>query len=315
MALELLAGPFTVRDADDNTISVSEDVGGGPVSQYDDLLGLVVYSDLGGYCTVQLDGVAHLRSAAPRANLYLLDLTTLADWIFVEGLFMDKAYGFDRKAGTFDFDGLILDAPGVAAGFSGIRAMTADRWLGATGPQVRAWPLDLSDTYTVEATLSGAPASGIASFSRYKKSTQVCLIYRTGEVLFYDFESMEQLTGKAYVGANNGAWYSPKYDVFVVLTGTTTNAVSIFASRPRPASITDPVATAVTKGHVSTVAVSVLGADDEPCPGEVIEWSIDGPGYLSAARSTTDDDGVAEVLYAAPFATSPSPTITATLRF
>jgi hypothetical protein len=59
----------------------------------------------------------------------------------------------------------------------------------------------------------------------------------------------------------------------------------------------------------------LTGSNGEPCPGELVGWTMTGDGSLLADQSTTDGNGYAFTQYVAPFSIVTSPTITATVLF
>ena len=310
--LELLAGPFPVVDGAGDAVSLSE----GQFDQtalYDDATGLASYSaDLGGFCVTQIDGTTYLRSAMTRANSYVLDLPG-NDWLLISALFNDLIYTLNKATGVLGT--VLLDGEDVNSVID-ILARAPDRFITVARQKVRARPLDLSSAFSDEYTLSGPPTSGTsqATLSRTKNTDVLCITYATGQVVYYNWRTLAQVGGVSYLPTNTGAWYSAKHDVFVVLTGTTTNAISIYANAAIPAAISAPAAAPTLKrGRRSTISVTVTGANGEPCKGELIDWALDGPGTLLAEQSETDESGVASAGYVAPLSLSTNPTFTASL--
>ncbi|RWA55351.1 hypothetical protein AU476_07535 [Cupriavidus sp. UYMSc13B] len=141
----------------------------------------------------------------------------------------------------------------------------------------------------------------------------LALAYPNGEVVYYDWVKKAQVGGVAYLGVNQGAWYSPRHDIFVALAS---QQVKVFANAPRPATLSAPVAvTPVAKGRASSIKTRLLGSNSEPCVGEVVDWVLSGPGQLTAAQSVTDSDGWAWTTYDAPHAAGGAPVISAEVRF
>lgn len=277
-------------------IATLTDVATGMSAFYDDSLGICSYSGtLGGYCLAQLDGIAHLRSYQPRANRFSLDMQRAGQWIVHASLFETALYEFDKSAGTFG--ALILDT-GVTSDMTNLCVRATDRYLEVINGVVQQRPLDLSTAASTEATLTGA-GSGRPTVSRTRAADIIALAYNDGPVLYYDVAAQAQASGSANLGANDGAWYSPKHDIFVAIAS---HAVKVFANAVRPSSLANPVAVSpLTQGRVSQVKVRLLGSNADPCVGELVDWSITaGSGSLAEAQSTTDADGYAYNDYIAP---------------
>ena len=312
MALERLAGPFTVRNPAGAPIDI-EEARFYPTALYDDAIGLASTMSNGGsgtlFCITQMDGTTYPRAAGYRANSYVLDLQSATAWLIVNGLFLDAIYAFDPQTGVAG--NLVINAGNGS--MVDVQARAADRWLSFVNANVQSRPLDFTTAFATEFTLAGA-GSGRANLSRTRRANILCLTWQTGEVLFYDHVARAQTAGAAFVGANTGAWYSPRHDVFVVLTGTSTNQVSVVANSVRPTAISAPVAApALAKGRGSVISVYLRGTNNDPAAGELVDWALAGPGSLLAPQSRTDADGIARVGYVAPIVLTTNPTFTATV--
>jgi hypothetical protein len=314
MALELLAGPFPVVAGDGVTAVDISEARFYPQAIYDDANAIVSYANpgaIGSLTITQMDGVTYNRAAISHAQNFVLDLQTPNGWLAVDSLFMDAVHAFDLTTGAVG--DLILS--GGTADMADVQVRAADRWLTISNAIVGARALALTTgSFATEFTLIGA-GTGRASVSRTRKDGVLCVAWPTGEVLFYDCIARVQVPGlAAFVGANYGAWYSALHDVFVVLTGTSTNAVSIYANAVLPTAISNPVASpALALGRMSTLSVTLTGANGEPSAGELVDWALAGPGNLMATQSESDENGVARVGYVAPLALSTDPTFTATV--
>lgn len=305
MALELLAGPFPVVDGNGDALDISQ------TCQHADGFGIGAYQT-GFFSVVQWDGKTYPRATMPRAEIYVLDLQDEAgNWLIIEALLLDKIYAFDRRTGAV---GDLLYS-GATAEMNGIQARCTDRFLNVISTHARGRPLDLSTAFANEATFVGA-GTGTASLSRTRQANVICVIWPTGEVLYYDFVNKVQVAGSGFLGTNAGAWYSPRHDVFVVLTGSGTNYISIYANSVAPTDISDPAASpSLQKGRSSTISVTLTGSAGNPVAGELVDWTLSGPGALLASQSLTDESGVASVGYVAPLTLSTDPEFTATVTF
>lgn len=278
-------------------------IANGSAAFYDDGLGLCSYvgnfsADIfsGGYSITQLDGATYLRSYQSRSNAFAIDMQRPEQYIIHASLFEDALYLFNKGPGTF---GDLVISTGITADMSGIEVRAADRYLSAIHTRILFRPLDLSLAYADEAAISGA-GSGRPTWSRTRNPDVLALVWETGEIAYYDVVAGAQAEGSGNLGANVGAWYSRKHDVFIAITAAHT--LKVFASAPRPSSLSNPVAVSpLTQGRVSQVRVRLLGSSSDACAGELVNWSISaGAGELVLAQSETDADGYAYNDYVAP---------------
>jgi hypothetical protein len=304
VALETLAGPLAIVNAAGTPLTIST----GAAAFYDDALGLCTYSAaLGGYSIVQLNGKTYLRAELQIAPKYVLDLQRPGEYL-AQGPASEKLYVFDKRAGVF---GELLLSGGTNFVVE-LQVRASDRYLNISGTAVRFKPLDNSGSWTTEATLTDA-GSGQPAVSRTRKAGVLCFVYTDGHVVYYDAVNKAQSAGKARLGTNSGAWYSPKRDMFVAIVS---NQLQVYANAIRPAALSNPAAvTPFTRGKVSQVKVQLTGSNAEACAGEIIEWSMTGAGSLAAAQSETDADGWAYNDYLAPADGVGSATIDAQVQF
>lgn len=308
--LELLA-TNTIYDAADpgSPIETLNDTAGDDQSFYDDSLGWCTYSQsLGGYCIVQLDGAAYLRGSQGRANEFTLDMQRAGEYLINDSLSEDAIYLFDKRSGT---RGELIYS-GASTSVTDLLVRAADRYLSTLGTSVRFKPLELPGSWTNEATLTYG--GGTTSWSRTRAQNVLALINHAGEIVYYDVEARAQVGGVSYIGTNQGAWYSPKHDIFVARASP--HVLKVYANAVRPDSLSNPAAVSpLTQGRVSQVRVRLLGSNSDPCEGELIDWSITaGVGALAEAQSTTDEDGYAYNDYIAPVVASGSPAGNVTIQ-
>jgi hypothetical protein len=263
---------------------------------------------LGGHAIAQLDGVAYLRAVQARENQFTLDLQHYGERLIHASLFEDELYTFDKQAGTF---GELLLSGGTNF-VHDLQARAIDRYLYVLNNVVYFKPLDASGLWMPEATITNA-GSGKPTFSLTTDRDVLCFAYPTGPIVFYDVAAKAQASGRGYIGANSGAWYSPKHDVFVAIIS---NSIKVFANAVRPATLSNPVAiSALTQGRVSRIKVQLLGANAEACVDEIVEWSMTGSGSLADGQSETDAEGWAYNDYLAPVTSTGSATISAAVKF
>jgi hypothetical protein len=305
VALELLAGPTTIVNAAAATLTPSN----GAAAFYDDAVGLFAYDvPSGGYIVAQLNGQAYLRSNIGSAPKYVLDLQRPGEYLAQQGPAWQKLYVWDKRAGVF---GDLLLSGGINFVVD-LQARAADRYLNVLNSAVRFKPLDNSGAWTTEATLTNAGSSQ-PTLSRTRQTGVLCLAYADGHIVYYDAIAKAQASGWANIGANSGAWYSPKHNIFVAIAA---NKLKVFAYAVRPAALGNPQAiAALTRGKVSRIKAQLTGSNGEACAGEIIEWSMSGDGALTAAQSETDQDGWAYNDFLAPATSSGGATINAQVRF
>jgi hypothetical protein len=296
--LELLSTQ-TIYDAADpgSPLDTLTDTANNVSAFYDDSLGWCSYSgSLGGYCITQLDGATYLRSYQPRANKFAIDMQRPGEYVIHSSLFEDALYEFDKRAGLAGT--LILS--GAVAAFGQAQVRAADRWLYVLATQLQSRPLDFSGAWTTETSLTGTSGS-LATWSRTRAPNVLAIAHENGTIVYYDVNAQAQVGGVSHIAANQGAWYSPKHDIFVARTAA--HEIKVYANAVRPSSLSNPavVTTALTQGRVSSVRVRLLGSNSDACEGELVDWSITaGSGSLALAQSTTDEDGYAYNDYIAP---------------
>lgn len=284
---------------------------------YDDRLGIASWTagSGGGYIVTQLDGLTHYRAASYTMSGFVIDQPT-GDWLMLDQ-FYQQLYYFDHKSGT------VLSASGPQVGTAGyyyVGMRCSDRLLQAfkasSELRISSAPADLSSPWVVEATIPLTGSSGACAWSKTSNPNQFYVISVGGSGALYDVAARAFVAGsEVYMPANAAAWYSPLLDVFI--WHSTSQTVAVYASSPKPATLSNPVAVgAFVRGHINTVRVRLLGSNSEPCADELVDWSMTaGDGDLLTPQSTTDANGYAEARYLAPLVGGNSPTITATVRF
>jgi hypothetical protein len=314
MALELLFGPVNVAR---NGVQVGT-FGGGLAATYVQGLGLLgVLTPTGGSAgmyAVQLDGSAFPRSSYSGASAALIPDLRRQRGLVAE-IAVEKFYTFNAIPGQRD-EVQWLGPPSVGV-FGQAHAVVTDRFLQFDLHGANWSNLDDAQTWAQEYAWSGSSPGGVESIS-VAGPTELCVAFGTGstpQIRFYDFVAKKQSRPTLFVSeTHQGVWYVPKWDLFVELKS---RQLKILANAIHPASISTPAfSPSPTAGEVSTVSVTVLGAQSEPCVGELIDWTITaGGGSLSATQSTTDSSGHASVLYIAPTTLVGSVTIQAQLSF
>lgn len=317
--LELLAGPFTIK----NEAGVDVEIGSNIAVAWVDGYGLVVNSSWGaggaGAGVVKIDGTFY-----PRANNIGValgyDLPRNALLAVVENSFWGPGDLRSIDPVTFQKDDTSY-ITSTAVSYSSQVIKMPDRLVRMSGATVQA-STDLGLTWTTETILTTTGNMGFQGFwgtTAYSDGLMV-IGFQNGRIVFYDMVSKKQVGTEVMVDTSLalwGIWYSRKHDVFISLTNTAPGKqFHIWANSVRPFALSNPVAlTSLLKGKVSTMQVRLTGSYGEACPDELINWSVTGGGTLLKTQSTTDASGYATVEYASPVDSTPSPQFTATMRF
>src|SRR6266705_5336966 len=243
-----------------------------------------------GFYAVQMDGAAQLRSDMSVGLVPVLDLRSARGLAVSD---TSSLYNFNWIAGYPDATALLT--PGVST--AGIAVITVDRYLKfSSGTPMQALESPNGVTFTAEYTFPTPAGYTFVNVSRGRTPTEVCITYTNGslgQLRFYDVSLKKQIGETLYIGESfDSCWYVPKYDVFVEIKN---KQVKILANSINPSTLSNPTAiTAVTAGRVSKLRVQLLGAQSEPCVGELVNWSIaSGSGSLSVPQSVTDVSGYA----------------------
>lgn len=94
--------------------------------------------------------------------------------------------------------------------------------------------------------------------------------------------------------------YAPEFGVMISVHDDTTpdrRYLRIWSLEVEPSIVTEAevIRGEARAGCVPTYRVQVTGAQGEPCPGELVDWTVSGVGRLERSQSKTDDDGYATV--------------------
>jgi len=99
--------------------------------------------------------------------------------------------------------------------------------------------------------------------------------------------------------ACNTLVYAPEYGIIVSLHGDSLTGFEqrIWSLENEPVEVTEPelVAGQSQGGRLATYRTQVLGANADPCPGELVDWTLSGAGRLLSLQSKADRDGYATV--------------------
>lgn len=318
--LEKLYGASPLRFADN---SAPPSVGS-PL--WDDAVGLCWWHDGGGgvdpsYYVTQMDGLTHLRGGtmAYLTRWSLVYAQNTLDFYGINSYTWDSYYRFDKQVGALNSPPYSA-APG--SNFYLFQYLCVDRWLLAfryndSSLRVTKVALDGSGGGIVEASISGIEgASGGTTFSRTNLPYIVWIITNGGTAIQYNLTTKTFLPETiCYLPAHRAAWYSPRFNVFIVLFNDAT--LSVYAAAPLPDTLANPTAVpSLTRAQVNTVRTRLLGSNSEPCAGELVTWSLTaGSGELLTAQSTTDSNGYATAQYLAPMTGGTNPTIQAQVKF
>ncbi len=298
MALEHLAGPFTIINRL-NDAPVGDVIAGAPI--WVDGRGLLLPISSEGVYLVQMDGAAY--PVATESNDYGLALigaggapSTRPRW-----------YGLSDSLGTYgewDIDAVTLFKI-ARVGDSYVTlgrnyARLHDRYVYPLAGRIYARPLDLSASGMIEASVDNLTHAVCLSWAA---GNEIVVGSSDGLVARYDWIKKTFVGEIRTIGMSClGLWWSAKHGVYVSLHNAgTTLALRVWAATVRPAVVGTPTPESpLAAGHRTRIRATVLGAHADPCAGEVVAWSLTGPGSLAPLASYTDDEGVAETWYGAP---------------
>lgn len=317
--LEILAGPYDLLDLDGNP--VESNILSEKSRYFDDDVGLMfcVYGIGNLYrenWVIQLDGTACIRGES--YGIFVVDLQrdTEKGYLLIDAQLKDKLHLYNKRTATR----ISLLLSGAVNAMANIQVRAKDRFLSAINNLIKFQPLDISASPVTEVTLIGvgslAGVSPIPVWSRTRNPDILALAYQNGNIVYYNHVTKTQAPSSAFIGANNDAWYSPKHDIWIRFTSD--QKLYIHATKPRPYAISAPSGAASMRGQVTTFTVQVTGDVGEPCPDELIDWSLEAGsvGQLKGTQSRTDANGQASIDYLAPVVGDlGSATIKAALRF
>ncbi len=298
MALESLAGPFTIINRLTEA-PVGEILAGAPI--WVDGRGLLLPISSEGVYLVQLDGAAY--PVATESNDYGLALVGSGGAPSTRS----RGYGLSDSLGSYgewDIDAVTLFKTNRVGGsyvtLGRNYARLHDRYVYPLAGRIYARPLDLSVSGVIEASVDNLTHGASLSWAA---GNEFVVGSSDGLVARYDWIK------KAFVGemhtigmASLGLWWSAKHGVYVSLHDAgATLALRVWAATVRPAVVGTPTPEApLAAGRRTRIRATVLGAHADACAGEVVAWSLAGPGTLAPLASYTDDEGVAETWYDAP---------------
>lgn len=298
MALEHLAGPFTIINRLTEA-PVGEFIAGAPI--WVDRRGLLLPISSEGVYLVQMDGTAY--PVASESNDYGLALVGSGGAPSTRS----RGYGLSDSLGSYgewDIDAVTLFKT-ARVGDSYVvlgrnYARLHDRYVYPLAGRIYARPLDLSALGTIEASVEKLTHAVSLSWAA---GNELVVGSSDGLVARYDWIK------RTFVGALRtigmpclGLWWSAKHGVYVSLHDAgTTLVLRVWAATVQPAIVGTPTPEApLTAGRRTRIRATVLGANADPCAGEVVAWSLTGTGSLVPLASLANDNGVAETWYDAP---------------
>ena len=298
MALEHLAGPFTIINRL-NDAPVGKTIAGAPI--WVDGRGLLLPISSEGVYLVQLDGAAY--PVATESNDYGLALVGSGSALSTR----QRWYGLSDSLGAYgewDVDAVTLfKTTRVGDSYVALGrnyARLHDRYVYPLAGRIYARPLDLSASGTIEASVDNLTHGVSLSWAA---GNEIVVGSSDGLVARYDWIKKSFVGEVRTIGVVCLAlWWSAKHGVYVSLHDAgATLVLRIWSATVRPAVVGTPTPdTPLSAGHRTRICAQVFGAHADPCAGEVVAWSLTGPGTLSPLTSHTDDEGVAETCYDAP---------------
>lgn len=287
MALEQLQAPVAITFGDAPVHFLNQR------ALWHDALGFVgsIYPGTGLHgVVVQLDGVASLRNSKPISGTTTHNLET-------GGLACFDSIG---QAFHLDVDMRILRPRGAGTTATVARkpwTPVDGRYLRARNGKLYAWD-GAASSDEVEATLA-AGIVGDGWISPGRGGRTIFVGFGDGSIRLYDLVAHEVIGNVRRLGvACVYVGYAPALGVFVSVhrdvEAPYTDRIAVWADEVRPDSIADPEeVTALRAGFVATLRTRVLGADNDPVEGILVDWSIEEPATMIDAQSMTDADGYA----------------------
>ena len=298
MALEHLAGPFTITNRLIEA-PVGKTIAGAPI--WIDGRGLLLPISSEGVYLVQLDGAAY--PVATESNDYGLALVGSGSAPSTR----PRGYGLSDSLGTYgewDIDAVTLfktNRVGESYVTLGRNfARLHDRYVYPLAGRIYTRPLDLSASGVIEASIDNLTHGVSLSWAA---GNELVVGSSDGLIARYDWIKKSFVGELRTIGMTClGLWWSEKHGIYLSLHNTgTTLALRVWVATVQPAVVGTPSPDApLTAGHRTRIRATVLGAHTDPCAGEVVAWSLTGPGTLAPRACATDDDGVAETWYDAP---------------
>lgn len=278
MALEPLAGPFTVTNRLTDA-PVGKTMAGAPI--WVDGRGLLLPISSEGVYLDQLDeppirwctesndyGLALIRTGSAPA--------TRPRW-----------YGLSDSLGAYgewDIDAVTLFRIRVSDSYVTLDRNYADCTTATSlsaGRKNHARPLDLlgvgGDQASVNNLTHGVSLSWAAG-------NEIVVGSSDGLVARYDWLKKSFSGELRTIGMTClGLWWSAKHGVYLSLLNTgTTLALRVWAATVQPAVVGTPTSDeTLTAGHRTRIRAHIRGAHADPCAGEVVAWSLTGPGGLA----------------------------------
>ena len=293
-----MAGPFTIINRLTQS-PVGKIIAGAPI--WVDGRGLLLPISSEGVYLVQMDGTAYL--VATESNDYGLALVgtgsapnTRLRW-----------YGLSDSLGSYgewDIDAVTLFKTArvgdsyISLGRNYTRLH--DRYVYPLAGRIYARPLDLSVPGEIEASRDNLTHAVSLSWAA---GNEIVVGSSDGLIAHYDWLTQAFVGELRTIGMPClGLWWSARHGIYLSLHDAgTTLALRVWAATVQPAVVGVPIPKeSLTAGHRTRIRACVLGAHADPCAGEVVAWSLAGPGSLSPLASYTDEDGVAETWYEAP---------------
>ena len=323
MALELLAGPFTLSSTLGDSVRIQS---AGRITGYADGVGLIttvlVYDgatlNAFGTATIKFDGQTFLRGA---------DLSGASRFFGADQVTKGLLYQASDIRPYSPAINTLGDPIGVAVPhiykMVRLREGTGERFIRTnttsgnieTSPDAAGATTGWTIEYDPNVSLGSNPGLTLC------KDGTLIVGCSNGTILFYDTVAKTRKKDDRAISVTTGligTWYSEKHDIFISLHDYGSNVwkVNVWASSVLPTTLSTPVAlSGPSKGRVSQMRTRLTGSASDPCVGELIDWTLTGDGALSAAQSETDIDGYAYIDYIAPIDTVPSFDLTAEARF
>jgi len=337
MTLEVMAGPINMTlDPEDSTLGGVAGFNAGRTAQYEDDHGWFGRHALGdmtgcgnsGLVQCNIDGVTRLRFYRVAATgIAQIDQDELTNNVIVH-------FGAGNPI-LFNPTVCAIDGGSLNA-MLGTKIRTRVGWYDLSGSStLQRAPLDATDDSDFVTEHVFSPTLVLNSSIWHFTLGPDNLIYLyTGDatnplIVAYDYVKQEEVFANPGLGTGRleldhqvtRCVYSRKLNVFMayeedgLVSGQ--GILHVFSLELGPSALSAPTASpAVTAGAVSTISVSLTDDQGVGIRDRLIDWSITvGNGDLLDSQTTTDEDGIATVLYRAEITGGVDPTIQAELTF
>jgi hypothetical protein len=319
MALELLAGPFSVVDI--NGGSAIELLG--PFTWVDPI-GIICRArrisgaEYLGVCCVQMDGSLAVYAKRSWRVVPWVGGVTVGQPTGVRGYSVidDNGTGTSTTTKEYSFD-YVTRIAGKQIGtqpkmLARPGAHVPGKLIYGYGRSIRSYNAAGTDVLELDLAASLPPGDDAWSISWAQSASRLWIGSKAGYVFEYDHVLLTATSRFHRIGMA-----CDEHGVFIsVTTESGTQKIRVWATTERPTSLSTPVAIGSVKaGKAVTFRTRVLGAQSDPSEGETVAWECSIPYLLAGSASLTDENGYAEMVAKMPLEVSGTINITCKVTY